>query len=898
MYTALSARKLQEIRSSSQKPEAHSNLSLPLDKIEPRVFEVMLYDIFKKRIEKSDISINNEFDNVSLMQGVGEQGRDCVLTLDGKNVGAIQCKRYKSNLTVTDFVKELIKFSLYSIKDKDIISDINNFTYYIATTTGFAGTAINYTNNFKQKISTEKEIEKWTTEIIEKYKSFENIKYIEIKDELLNILTTIKIKRIAPEDIATYLNEYKELNSVFFKVLTVTDNTLLDRIIREYLEPILKKINKKGNENDHKDFAFRFRGYLEEAFKLYSSSQTLVFGNTQKKLEDFYYPLTLTCKKDDQDYDKNICICTDNFKDDFLPNFKHVLIEDNGGMGKSTIMKWLFLSVIKQGKGIPVFIELRKLNSKNGILEELVKQLKPINKTLERQIVLELIAQGNFIFFLDGYDEIKNENREYVTTNIQDFIFKAHSNLFILTSRPEDALVAFGSFQKFTIKKLEQRESFELIRKLGNNNDKSKRLIEQIKDKNNSNIREFLQSPLLVSLLYKKFEFRESIPLRKQEFYHEVFEALFQAHDLTKGDSYIRDKKSKLSLSDFEKVLRALGYFSVIKGELEFSEGQLEKYIQEIKTNYCRELIFTNKDFIEDLVKAVPIFHKEGLKYKWSHKSFQEYFAAEFICRDTKEKQREILVHLIEKNDAEKYKLIFDLCYDIDYKTFCRAIIYPFCKKYVDFCKESYCEILKNNTIDMNLIRERQSYCFENQILFMNSKSSEFLNVFLKELMLENSPNRGFKNLKNTILIEELEDNIEKNLEVNSFNFQVTGKGITILSCKLSIKQHTIIFDLLRNKHSILLKNKEIKNNIEELSFFNNIFEEKNRYHKIDDKLNSIWNLKENFSIVNSILNNTMFNRNSNLEILNLHECEKLIMCVNDDIEKEKSDDFLLKGFF
>lgn len=92
---------------------------------------------------------------------------------------------------------------------------------------------------------------------------------------------------------------------------------------------------------------------------------------------------------------------------------------------------------------------------------------------------------------------------------------------------------------------------------------------------------------------------------------------------------------------------------------------------------------FKPKDFVDDLVKAVPLFNKEGLQYRWSHKSFQEYFAAEFICRDSKDRQQDILKALNSSAKSEKYIFVLSLCYDIDYKSFRNALIIPYLKDFI-----------------------------------------------------------------------------------------------------------------------------------------------------------------------------------------------------------------------
>ena len=160
---------------------------------------------------------------------------------------------------------------------------------------------------------------------------------------------------------------------------------------------------------------------------------------------------------------------------------------------------------------------------------------------------------------------------------------KQSLNLFVISSRPESALKSFGDFQEFNIDRLKTSEAYELIKKIGNNNSKSLLLIEQLKQESRKELTEFLESPLLISLLYKKFEHRETIPLKKQEFYSEVYEALFQAHDIVKGDRYERDKDSNLSLHEFHKILRGLAYFTALLNQVEFDYNELEKFLKKLQ---------------------------------------------------------------------------------------------------------------------------------------------------------------------------------------------------------------------------------------------------------------------------------------------------------------------------
>lgn len=715
---------------TSAKPVAYSGQPFNFLGLTDRVFEILLYQIFKARIETNDYTLNEKYDNVVLMQGVSERGRDSFLTKKGKNVGVIQCKQINKNISKPEVLREILKFALHYTQDKSLATDLNQFTYYFAVSKGFAETANNFIADFNNNFS-EPEIETSCNNHFKTYAAFKNLEYSDIAPDIKNFFSKVKVVAIQPADLSQYLFEHDKLSKNFFRVLTVTDNTLLEGIIENYLSPILSKLyNKK--ERSYIDFSYRFKEYLQRVYSYYSSSRTLVFGNQQKKLDDFYYPLNLECIIGNEQEQK-LNISTLQYEDNFLPEFKKIIIVDNGGMGKSTIMKWLFLSVIKQRKGIPIFIELRKLKDKKTIVDEIIQELNPIDENLEREIVTKLISQGNFIFFLDGYDEISDEDREFVTTDLQSFIMKSDKNLFIMTSRPETALNTFSDFREFKVKKLLKKEAFELIKKIGNNSDKSLRLIKKIEENNIQNIDDFLQSPLLVSLLYKKFEHRENIPLHLQEFYYDVFEALFQDHDLTKGDSFVRNKKTKLAFTEFFQVLRELAFYTLKKGEIEYNDAVLTKYLQ-LVAKRLPNIKFKPYDFIDDLVKAVPLFNKEGLEYRWSHKSFQEYFAAEFICRDTKEKQIDILrtMHISEK--AEKYSFVFNLCYDIDYKPFRKALIIPYLEKFVRYFESKFFELRSKGDIDQSQLNIRAVLTFNKAHLVITDKKPDYMNSILKAI--------------------------------------------------------------------------------------------------------------------------------------------------------------------
>lgn len=91
-------------------------------------------------------------------------------------------------------------------------------------------------------------------------------------------------------------------------------------------------------------------------------------------------------------------------------------------MGKSTLSKFLFLEVVENGHGIPIYIELRRLSKKNPLMSEIITQLRGLNDQFEEFLVIELFKRGDFIFFLDGFDEVSSANRDDVVNDLKNFI--------------------------------------------------------------------------------------------------------------------------------------------------------------------------------------------------------------------------------------------------------------------------------------------------------------------------------------------------------------------------------------------------------------------------------------------------------------------------------------------
>lgn len=467
-------------------------------------------------------------------------------------------------------------------------------------------------------------------------------------------------------------------------------------------------------------FGDRFTEYLTQQASRHSKLSTIVFGH-QKSLEELYIPLTVVPFRPTEQQDPAQQILIDRFHTDLLPKETRILITDTAGMGKSTLSKFLFLQCLKSLYAVPIFIELRHLSDKNLIAGVIQRQLNaaPVTEDeprfTKRQIE-KLFSKGGMIFFFDGFDEIPFKERESVTRDVKEFIEKYPNNIYVITSRPETGLLAFPAFKQFNIRPLTKEESFALIRKYDQGGGRSEQLIQKLNGRDFKAVQEFLRNPLLTSLLYRSFEYKQNVPLKKHIFYRQVYDALFDWHDATKDGYNTREKKCGLDIDSFHRVLRVVGFVSVMKGQIEGPTDTVLIWIRKARS-ICSTSQFSESNFLDDLVRSVPVFVKEGDIYRWSHKSLAEYFASQYICTEGKSQQAQVLSAFLASGRTSRFSNVLDQVYDIDATAFRTHLTLPMARAFEKFWNEGYRKL--DPAIDNASITLRRELLFDRRVLLL-----------------------------------------------------------------------------------------------------------------------------------------------------------------------------------
>lgn len=475
---------------------------------------------------------------------------------------------------------------------------------------------------------------------------------------------------------------------------------LTEKSVETFVETKIKPIFENWGKEESRAIELEecLSEYLLRCYGKNNIMTTIVFGRLQKTLEDLYIPLTL---EEYRNEDAKWVIDENCYN--ILDNYSRILIVDMAGMGKSTIVKYFACQGVNLDKCIPIVIELRRLGKNQSILEYIQTQINSLDKNIRLEEIVDILKKGDFVIFFDGYDEIANENQSIVLDAIQEFTSKATNTKIVITSRDEDDLNSLGEYKCVNIKPLTEEEAYELIKKYDNDGDISKKLVKRLKDDSSMDVlKEFLENPLLVSLLYKTFEYKEEIPYKKIDFYEQVYAALFNDHDKTKGSAYVHEKRTKLDKFRFEQILRAFGFLCLKVDKIEYSDQLIHQLLSQSIGRFGWLKISVD-DFLYDITHAVPFIQKDGNEYKWVHKSFMEYFASCFICYDNKELEKKYLKKMISYNGSKEYYNVLDFCYEMDTLGFRRYVILPYLKRFVDKYNHSFTDSYFNR-FDKNYI--------------------------------------------------------------------------------------------------------------------------------------------------------------------------------------------------
>ena len=462
------------------------------------------------------------------------------------------------------------------------------------------------------------------------------------------------------------MNNNLDVNKISAEVITdlakTTAQTLYQKV-RDYVTDIQKK--------EEIDFGYAYENYLKYAKTTHEKMKTLLYRHAAKDIYSFYECVGLNRNED--------IIDTADINN-VLEIGNKIIVTGTGGSGKSVMMKHFFLNILETTHYVPVLIELRGLNEydEKGInLEEYIYEVMGTLKfKIERKYFEYSLETGCYVILLDGFYEVKNEISNSVTNQIVAMSKKYPENHYILSSRPLEEFMGWNQFEELHAMPLSKEQALSLINKIEYDQIIKDKFYKELDEYLYEKYETFASNPLLLTIMLLTFESRASIPDKLNDFFEQAFTTLFHTHDATKG-GYKRDIRSKLGYEDFKAVFSYFCFKSFFNSDYKFSENKALEYIGAAKQKRIIDTYFNSMDYLKDLTNSVCMLIHEGLEFRFSHRSFQEYFAALYTVQLSDSQQKRFLKLWLQDNSYRSTSNYLDMLYELQPLRFVKNIISP-----------------------------------------------------------------------------------------------------------------------------------------------------------------------------------------------------------------------------
>ena len=411
--------------------------------------------------------------------------------------------------------------------------------------------------------------------------------------------------------------------------------------------------------------------YFKNAYKHFMATRTLLYNEKPQPLYDFFVCNRILRTIPGPNGTSHLDTVANATIPQLVATSKYIILSAVGGMGKSIMIRHLFLDAIanyNEYEYTPFLITLKDYKGDHIHFEEYVyEKYQELGGDLNETQFTNLLKDGHCVFLLDGLDEISIGIISTFEDRFSEFFEEYSQNCFIIASRPTEHTTRYNKFSYMRLLPFTLGEALLLIDKLEFREDEpsiKKSFRNDIEDHLYETHKEVASNPLLLTIIILTYEQHGDIPSKMHSFYQRAYITLAEKHDASKG-GFRRRFKTKLTsekLGDYLAEFCARSYFKEL---FDFSETEFESIFDQLTLYQEDGRIISYSDFSYDLINNICIMYFETEKYHFMHRSFQEYFCALFYSRQ-KDKSLYRIAKSFEKiTRRSSHDQTFGMLYDM-----------------------------------------------------------------------------------------------------------------------------------------------------------------------------------------------------------------------------------------
>lgn len=329
----------------------------------------------------------------------------------------------------------------------------------------------------------------------------------------------------------------------------------------------------------------------------------------------------------------------------YFNDYTHVHVEAPLGSGKTTLSQHIchrLLTTVPKSAGdtftCPILVRGRDLSRTQSLYAAIIafigKRLVYKNshtsrseqdlRTLERDLVMELLKSHNFLLIVDGLDEVPLDAVDSCLEAIDYLCTRTHSSRLITTARTGYLRRHFRASTTLSIPQLSTEQVSQFARKWFPDEQGHGRFIADLQDKP---YRDVLARPLSVAYLCIIYRRSGSLPDRAVDVYRRIVAIFLEEWDVSRG--LVRQSRyASLTIERREEFIAALAYELYCVMRTSMNRDSVRKAYSAIHDRFGLPSDHAD-EVMRELVTHTGLLRIDGFdEYAFYHKSLQEYFIA------------------------------------------------------------------------------------------------------------------------------------------------------------------------------------------------------------------------------------------------------------------------------